>query len=61
MGNILVAILMTLLIIGQIVSSVLSTKLDRQGNENLSNTFLINSTICMVGVLILSSLLILLG
>lgn len=61
MSGIYVAILMTLLIIGQIVSSVLSTKLSIQGDENLSNTFLINSTICMVGVLILSSLLILLG
>lgn len=59
MSGIYVAILMTLLLIGQIVYSVLSTRMSRQGNENLSNTFLINSTICMVGVLILSSLIIL--
>lgn len=59
MSGIYVAILMTLLLTGQIVYSVLSTRMSRQGNENLSNTFLINSTICMVGVLILSSLIIL--
>lgn len=61
MGTIIVAIFMTFLFIGQIVSSVLSTKLFMQGDENLSNTLLINSTICMVGVLILASLLVLLG
>ena len=61
MDNIFVAIFITLLFIGQIVSSVLSTKLYIQGDENLSNTFLLNSTICMVGVLTLASLLILLG
>lgn len=61
MGNILVAIFITLLFIIQIISSVLSTKLLMQGDENLSNAFLINSTICTVGVLILVSLLVLLG
>jgi len=61
MGNIIVSIFIALLFILQIVSSVLSNKLFIQGDENLSNTFLLSSTICMVGVFILASLLILLG
>ena len=49
------------LFVFQLVYGFLSVKEAKNGNETTSNTYLTNSVVCMVGVLIISSMITLLS
>lgn len=49
------------LFVFQLVYGFLSIKEAKNGNETTSNTYLTNSVVCMVGVLIISSMITLLS
>lgn len=49
------------LFVFQLVYGFLSIKEDKNGNETTSNMYLTNSVVCMVGVLIISSMITLLS